>query len=74
MPMYEYRCDECGSKYEVLHLGREVADDVVCPKCKSTSHHKLMSAPNMSMNGGGSKSEPAPSCAGGCCGGACGLD
>ncbi len=75
MPMYEYRCDKCGSRYEVLHIGPEKIEDVVCPDCRSSEHHKLMSAPNMSMTGSsGSSGDPAPSCNGGCCGGSCGLD
>ena len=72
--MYEYRCDDCGSAYEILHLSREVSDDVVCPDCSSTRHRRLMSATNMSMSGAGKKSnqEPPP-CASGCCGGSCGI-
>jgi putative FmdB family regulatory protein len=74
MPIYEYRCNDCGSKYEVLHLTREVIDDVVCPECTSTQHHRLMSATNVSTSGMGKKSEPGmPPCASGCCGGSCDM-
>jgi putative FmdB family regulatory protein len=40
MPLYEYRCDECGHVFEelVFHLD----DKVNCPKCHG-SVHKLMS-------------------------------
>jgi putative FmdB family regulatory protein len=72
MPMYEYRCDDCGSTYEVLHLTREVIEDVVCPKCQSTHHRRLMSATNVGISGAAKKSESEmPPCASGCCNGSC---
>ncbi len=71
MPIYDYKCDDCGTIYDVFHKVREVQEDVVCPDCESTKHTRLLSAPSISMG-----SQPdAPSCAtGGCCGGSCGLN
>ena len=72
MPIYEYRCDACGAKYDIFHKGRENAEDVVCPTCRSTAHTRLISAPSIAMSGG---SAPEPSCGpGGCCGGACEMN
>jgi putative FmdB family regulatory protein len=75
MPMYDYRCNECGNHYDVFHKVREVAEDVVCPSCQSTRHTRLLSAPNVSIKGSGSAADflPASSCetGGGCCGGWC---
>lgn len=74
MPIYDYRCDDCGSTYDVFHKVREVAEDIVCPSCQSTKHTRLISAPSISMNSasGAVRSDaPAPGC---CMGGACGLN
>jgi len=36
MPIYEYLCDDCGTRYEqiVLSKGAKIA----CPKCSSQRH------------------------------------
>lgn len=72
MPIYDYRCDECGKTYDIFHKVREVEEDVVCPTCGSTKHTRLLSAPSFAMK---SAQAEVPSCAnGGCCGGSCGLN
>jgi putative FmdB family regulatory protein len=70
MPIYDYKCNDCGRTYDVFHKVREVVDDVVCPSCESKKHTRLLSAPNVSM-AGSSTPDFAPSCStgGGCCGG-----
>jgi len=71
MPIYDYRCDECGKVYDVFHKVKEVVEDVVCPHCASTKHTRLLSAPSISMG----STPDAPSCPNaGCCGGSCGLN
>jgi len=72
MPVYEYKCTGCGKVYDVLHMGHEIKEDIVCPSCHATDHKKLMSAPSLSMKESGSN-EPACN-PGGCCGGGCGLN
>ena len=73
MPVYEYRCAGCGKIYDILHLGREKTDDVVCPSCHSKEYKKLMSAPSVAMKSGDSCD--GPSCPPDtCCGGSCGLN
>jgi putative FmdB family regulatory protein len=42
MPVYEYRCDGCGTTFEALVRGRGA---VTCPECGSESLKKLLSAP-----------------------------
>ena len=72
MPIYDYRCDECGKPYDVYHKVKEVAEDIVCPSCGSARHTRLISAPSFSMGG---KQSEVPSCSdGSCCGGACSLN
>jgi putative FmdB family regulatory protein len=41
MPLYEYQCKSCGSKFEELVSGNEEA--VPCPNCKSADTLKLIS-------------------------------
>lgn len=81
MPIYDYRCTDCSSTYDVLHMGKEVQEDVVCPSCGSHNHQRLIGTPNFAMSaktGGTSTLSSTPSsCSadgGGCCGGSCGLD
>jgi len=44
MPIYEYRCQECGHRFEklVLSIDREPADRV-CPACGSADVQRLIS-------------------------------
>ena len=44
MPIFEYRCDNCGEISEVLVLGKEEMSS--CRECGSTNFTKLMSAHN----------------------------
>ncbi|MFA6467798.1 MAG: zinc ribbon domain-containing protein [Bacteroidota bacterium] len=79
MPTYEYRCTDCSKEYDVFHKVREVAEDIVCPDCGSTSHARKMSVTGMSMSGYSSSSSSsyssADSCgSGGCCGGSCSVN
>jgi putative FmdB family regulatory protein len=77
MPVYDYRCNDCNSLYDVYHKGHEVKEDVVCPSCGSAHHKKLMSVPVISMGSTSSRCESSKmsSCeSGGCCNGACGLN
>jgi putative FmdB family regulatory protein len=76
MPVYDYQCKKCNSKYDIFHKGHEIKDEVICPSCGSNQHKKLMSVPVVSM---GASSRPGssniPSCeTGGCCGSACGVN
>jgi putative FmdB family regulatory protein len=75
MPIYEYRCESCAGKFEVLtrFAERDVAQ--VCPTCESTKTRVLVSS--FAFGGGpeSSASEFTSSKAsgGGCCGGSCGC-
>lgn len=78
MPIFEYKCDDCGHEFEELVFDRDECPP--CPKCKSARTGKLMSAVRSKVGGfspdAGSDSGPAapsaPSsgCAG-CSGGNC---
>ncbi len=78
MPIYDYRCNDCGTTYDIFHKVREVIEDIVCPSCHSTNHIRLLSAPNVSLSGSSARTSAemySSSCdTGSCCGGACGVD
>ncbi len=43
MPMYEYRCKQCGIKFEILRGITAADEDVKCPKCGAAKPEKLLS-------------------------------
>ena len=53
MPVYEYKCKSCNSKYEIFHFTKEIVEDIICPKCQSIEYEKLFStfSANVSPNG-----------------------
>jgi putative FmdB family regulatory protein len=77
MPIYEYRCESCSERFEVLTRFAERDAAQVCPACESTKTRVLVSS--FAFAGGGSLEamdfgggESAGESAGGCCGGSCG--
>ena len=57
MPIYEYRCLECGATFEkIVSLNTHSMD---CEKCSSSRVEKLFSA--FAVQAGGSESFEAPS-------------
>jgi putative FmdB family regulatory protein len=51
MPLYEYQCDPCGHRFEVIQKYSDSPIDV-CPKCGGTVH-KLFSSPAIQFKGSG---------------------
>ncbi len=67
MPIYEYRCSDCGKVTEVLVLGR--SQQPACSHCGGTRVAKLVSAPNAVIKSGSSSgSSDMGSCGGSTCG------
>ena len=52
MPIYEYRCSECGHQKEVL---QRMSDKPLtkCPECGKRSFNKLVSAAGFQLKGSG---------------------
>jgi putative FmdB family regulatory protein len=52
MPIYEYRCENCGHEYEAL---QKMSDDplVKCPECHQDTLKKVLSAAGFRLKGGG---------------------
>jgi len=45
MPVYEYRCEKCGEKFQrVEHVAEHEAHQVRCPKCGSEQVNNVVSA------------------------------
>jgi len=52
MPIYEYRCEDCGHQDEHLQKVSE-APLAVCPSCGKASYKKLLSAAGFQLKGSG---------------------
>lgn len=52
MPIYEYRCTECGHRFDVL---QKMSDEALkdCPDCGKPALTKLVSAPAFRLAGSG---------------------
>jgi putative FmdB family regulatory protein len=51
MPLYEYECDACGHRFEVIQKFSDPPIEA-CPKCGSPVH-KLLSSPAIQFKGSG---------------------
>ncbi|MBZ0093738.1 MAG: zinc ribbon domain-containing protein [Sulfuricellaceae bacterium] len=84
MPIYEYRCSECGFQKEYI---RKMSDAplTTCPECGKETFSKLLSAAGFQLKGSGwyqsdfkggspaKEASPVPACGTGACGiGGCG--
>ena len=70
MPIYEYECQDCGTRFEKLVRSVQGAEQIVCPGCQSESVVRQISAFAMARSSPGvSDSLPTgPTCATGLCG------
>ena len=74
MPIYEYRCESCAGKFEVLTRFAERDGAQVCPSCESSKTRVLVSS--FAFGGGAETSASeftSKASGGGCCGGSCGC-
>lgn len=54
MPLYEYRCPECGHRFEILQRMGEGAEGLTCPRCGAAKVEKQFSTFASTTVGGGS--------------------
>lgn len=69
MPIYEYRCDACGTAFEELVFGET---KVACPRCRTPKVTRQLSVPAPARSSGMNGSDcavglPQSSCCGGTC-------
>ena len=55
MPLFEYRCQKCGTEFERLlrHSERDKPQKCVNQKCESMETKKMISRTSFSLKGGG---------------------
>jgi putative FmdB family regulatory protein len=64
MPLYEYRCEACGHRFEVWQRMGAGKEGVTCPRCGSSEVQRLLST-FASASSGASCSAGASSCGSG---------
>lgn len=65
MPIYEYVCQDCSTKYDKLVRSLKAKIELKCPKCGSPHGEKALSAFSTRSAGGvsfGSAAASAPAC------------
>jgi putative FmdB family regulatory protein len=68
MPLYEYRCEDCGNEFELRRSIRALDEPAPCPECSSSNAKRQVSL-FMSFTAG---AEGQQSIGSGCgCGGMC---
>jgi putative FmdB family regulatory protein len=78
MPVFEYKCSSCNTKFEILHKSSTNQEEVSCPECDSKKINKLFSSFSSSVQSNesscsqGNCNIPSGGC--GCSGGACGMN
>jgi putative FmdB family regulatory protein len=63
MPLYEYRCNTCGSSFEKMMRWSESGRVPVCPNCQSDDTSKKITTFASSSSGGESVTSPSSRCA-----------
>ncbi|MCD6561543.1 MAG: zinc ribbon domain-containing protein [Deltaproteobacteria bacterium] len=58
MPMYEFRCLQCGEIFEKLFINTNEKVDLVCPQCQSESLERVVSVTNHAIGVGPSGKQP----------------
>lgn len=64
MPIFEYICRDCGSRFELLRSADSV-EPVKCPSCGSTKTDKLLSAFASQVSGSTGSGSSGSGCGGG---------
>lgn len=60
MPMYEYRCNECGEVSEILTGVSREEPEIQCDSCQSSNLEKLISMSSFTVAGARPVAERAP--------------
>jgi len=58
MPIFEFRCLECGNLFEKLFLNSDEKVDIACPECQSQSFERVVSRANYAIGAGPGGKQP----------------
>lgn len=58
MPIYEFRCLQCGRTFEKLFLRPDEKVELRCPGCNAESLERLISKTNYTMSAGKGTAKP----------------
>jgi len=50
MPIYEYKCNDCGTVFEQIILSKHNKEKVACTKCGSSKVQKTISAASLKLS------------------------
>ncbi len=64
MPVFDFKCKDCGEKFEKLIFKEEEIKNITCPKCGSKNIEKLLSGFRI---GGTENSSSCSVCSSGSC-------
>lgn len=67
MPIFDYRCKDCGEEFELLVGNNSGEEEKKCTKCKSTNIDRMYSSFGVNMNTKQDLPE-CPTCNTGTCG------
>lgn len=60
MPIFEFRCIQCGNIFEKLFKTHDEKVEIQCPGCKSESFERVISKTNYVMGSGKGGARPTP--------------
>jgi putative FmdB family regulatory protein len=66
MPIFEYLCEDCGTKFEKLVRNAAASAGVLCPSC-GQQHVEQQLSTFAAHSNGSSKESALPMCPGGMC-------
>ncbi|HHT49923.1 MAG TPA: zinc ribbon domain-containing protein [Eubacteriaceae bacterium] len=69
MPLYLYKCKDCGNEFEELTRAEDRDRDYTCPKCGRSNSIRLFTSFSTIT-----KSTSVPPCASSCPSGGCGIN
>ncbi len=58
MPIFEFRCFDCGNQFEKLFMGSDEKIDLSCPKCQSEKLERVVSRTNYAIGVGPGGNQP----------------
>jgi putative FmdB family regulatory protein len=73
MPVYEFVCQDCNSRFDTLVRSYSASNEVACKDCESENVRRLVSTFAVSGFDDPMAAASQPSAGGGCCGGSCGC-